>query len=153
MTVSTKSSNQNFIIFLNEVQAAIIGNKGSDFFFAILNQLDSHTLPDGRIGLLGFYTNFFQDNPFCVRCSSKWVGLQGSAQMSFLILFAMPLLVSPVALELSSSMKTMALFHAATVWPERKERRHKHILYFSLQITLYNCYLLYSPSLDAVRTK
>uniref|UniRef100_A0A4X2MF02 Uncharacterized protein n=1 Tax=Vombatus ursinus TaxID=29139 RepID=A0A4X2MF02_VOMUR len=115
MTFFTKSSNQNFVIFLNKVQAAIIGNKGSDFF-AIINQLDSHTLPDGRIGLLGFHTNFFQDNPFCVRCSSKWAGLQGSAQMSFLILFVMPLLVSPVASELSSSMKTMALTHAAAVW-------------------------------------
>uniref|UniRef100_A0A4X2KWW1 Uncharacterized protein n=1 Tax=Vombatus ursinus TaxID=29139 RepID=A0A4X2KWW1_VOMUR len=121
MTFSTKSSNQNFIIFLIKVQAAIIGNKGSDFF-AVLNQLGSHTLPDGRIRLVGFHTKFFQDNLFYMRCSPKWVGLQGSAQISFLLLFVMPLLVSPVASELSSSTKTMALTHPAAVQAERKER-------------------------------
>uniref|UniRef100_A0A7N4PFY8 Uncharacterized protein n=1 Tax=Sarcophilus harrisii TaxID=9305 RepID=A0A7N4PFY8_SARHA len=100
MTFSTKSSNQDFIKYLNKIQAAIIRNKGSDFF-AILNQLDSHTLPDGRIGLL--------DNPFCMGCPTKRISLQGSAQMSFLVLLVMPLLISSVAAELSSCTKTTAL--------------------------------------------
>lgn len=108
MTFATKPSNQNLIIFLNKIQTTIIGYKGGDFL-AILDQLDPDTLPDGRIWLFGFNPYFFQHNSFRMGSASKRVGLQGCAQMGFLVLFIMPLLISSVATELPGSTKTTTL--------------------------------------------
>uniref|UniRef100_A0A8C9AQP3 Uncharacterized protein n=1 Tax=Prolemur simus TaxID=1328070 RepID=A0A8C9AQP3_PROSS len=112
MTFSTKSSNQNFIVFLNKVQATIVGYKGCDVL-AIRDQLDPDTLPDGRIWLFGFNSYFLQHNSLCMGSTCKGVGLQGCAQMGFLVLFIMPLLVSSVTTELPGSMKSTTLAHPA----------------------------------------
>ena len=55
MSFPTKASYQHFIVFLNEVQAAVVGDKGSDLL-AILDKLDTNTLPDGRVRLLSLNT-------------------------------------------------------------------------------------------------
>ncbi|CAH6785708.1 Gm5148 [Phodopus roborovskii] len=112
MAFSTKPSNQNFIVFLNEVQAAIIGHESCDLL-AVLDELHPDTLPDSRIWLFGFNPYFFQHNPFCMRGTSERVGLQGCAQVGFLVLFVMPLLVPSVAAELPGSTETTALAHLA----------------------------------------
>uniref|UniRef100_A0A673U065 Uncharacterized protein n=1 Tax=Suricata suricatta TaxID=37032 RepID=A0A673U065_SURSU len=126
MTFATKSNNQNLIVFLNKIQTTIIGYKGD--FLAILDQLDPDTLPDGRIWLFGLNPYFFQHNFFCMGSASKRVGLQGCAQMGFLVPFIVPLLVLLVATELPGSTKTTTLAHPAstagltslfsqTLWP------------------------------------
>ena len=114
MTFTTKSNNQNIITFLNKVQATITGYKGCDFF-AILGELNSDTFPDGRIWLFGFNAYFFQHDSLGMRSTSKRVGLQGCAQMGFLLLFIMPILGSSLATEILGSMKTMALAYPASV--------------------------------------
>uniref|UniRef100_A0A8D2DUW0 Uncharacterized protein n=1 Tax=Sciurus vulgaris TaxID=55149 RepID=A0A8D2DUW0_SCIVU len=114
MTFSTKSSNQNFIIFLNKVQATIIGYKSCDFL-AILDQLHPDTLPNGKIWLFGFNPYFFQHNSLCMGSITKRIGLQGCAQMGFLLLFIMPLLVPLVTMELPGSTKTATLAHPVGV--------------------------------------
>ncbi|KAJ1061496.1 hypothetical protein K5549_020609, partial [Capra hircus] len=93
MTFVTKSSNQNFIIFLNKIQTTIIGYKRS------------------RIWLFGFNPYFFQHNSLG---TTKRVGLQCCAQMGFLVLFIMLLLDSMVATELPGSMKTATLARPAS---------------------------------------
>ena len=85
MTFATKSSNQNFIIFLNKIQATISGYKRLSLF-AILGELNPDTFPDGRIWLFGFNPYFFKHNSLGTRSVSKRVGLQGCAQMGFLVL-------------------------------------------------------------------
>uniref|UniRef100_A0A8C7A1Z4 Uncharacterized protein n=1 Tax=Neovison vison TaxID=452646 RepID=A0A8C7A1Z4_NEOVI len=104
MTFATKSNT-----YLNKIQTTIIGYKGCDFL-AILDQLDPDTLPDGRIWLLGFNPSKTQThNSFCMGSASKRVGLQGCAQVGFLVLLIMPLLISSVAAELPGSTETATL--------------------------------------------
>ena len=56
MALSSKTSDQYFIILLNEVETAIVGNKCSDLL-PVLNQLNTNALPDGRVRLLSLNTS------------------------------------------------------------------------------------------------
>uniref|UniRef100_A0A8C6K5F8 Uncharacterized protein n=1 Tax=Melopsittacus undulatus TaxID=13146 RepID=A0A8C6K5F8_MELUD len=89
MTLPAETSNQNFIVLLNEVQTPIVHNK-STCVFAVLDQLDSNTLPDGGVGLFS---------------AAKRVGLQCHAQVRLLVL-VVPLLIAAVAAELPGSVET-----------------------------------------------
>ncbi len=50
-------------IFLNEVQATVIGHKGSNLL-PILHKLHTSTLTDGRVGLLGLNTTAIEPSNF-----------------------------------------------------------------------------------------
>ena len=99
-TFVTKSSNQNFIIFLNKIQTTITGYKGYIFLFhlflmfCILDQLGPDTNPYGRFWLLTFNPLLFpaQFSLHGKHLQNDWAS--GLAQMGFLVLFIMPLLIS-----------------------------------------------------------
>ncbi|MEJ1275514.1 hypothetical protein NN561_006411 [Cricetulus griseus] len=108
MTFSSKPRNQNFIVFLNEVQAAITGHEAVIFLPFLMNC----TLTHFRIvefGCLASTPTFSSRIPLHMRCTSERIGLQGCAQVGFLVLLIMSLLVPSVTVELPGSMETTAL--------------------------------------------
>ena len=104
-----------------------LGTHGRCDLLAVLNELHPDTLPDGRIWLFGLNPYFFQHNSLCMRGAPKRIGLQGCAQVGFLVLFVMPLLVPSVTAELPGSSETMTLAHLAGAMGPR-ERVHTFLV-------------------------
>ena len=56
MTFTTESSDQNFVVFFDKVQTTVLGDEGGDLL-TILDQLDTDTLPNSGVRLLGLDTD------------------------------------------------------------------------------------------------
>ena len=55
VTRTTESSNQHLVVLIHVVQTTIAGNEGSDLL-AVLDQLNTDALTNGRVGLLGLHS-------------------------------------------------------------------------------------------------
>ena len=53
MALSTETSDQHLVVLLDVVEAAVVGDESGDLL-AVLAQLDTDALTDGRVRLLGF---------------------------------------------------------------------------------------------------
>ena len=55
VTRTTESSNQHLVVLVHKVQATIARNEGSDLL-SVLDQLHTHALTNGRVGLFGLHS-------------------------------------------------------------------------------------------------
>lgn len=74
MTLTTETGHQNFVVLLNVVQTTVSGDECGDLL-AVLNQLNTNALSDGRVRLLSLDTDLFENNALCVRGTTKRIGL------------------------------------------------------------------------------
>ena len=61
VTRSTETGNEHFVILIDETHTSVSWHVGSDLF-VVLSQLNSHTLSDGRVRLLSFNSDLFDDD-------------------------------------------------------------------------------------------
>ena len=73
---------------------------------AVLDQLNTNTLSDSGVGLLGLNTDLLENNTLGVGGATKGGGLESSAQSTLLIVKVGPFLVLTVRSQLSSGVKT-----------------------------------------------
>jgi hypothetical protein len=56
VTLPTESSDQDLVVFLDKVETTVLGNEGCDLL-AVLDELNTNALSDGRVGLFGLNTD------------------------------------------------------------------------------------------------
>ena len=61
VTLTSETADQHLVVLLDKVQATVIGDEGGDLL-AVLDQLHTNALPDGRVGLLSLNADLLEDN-------------------------------------------------------------------------------------------
>lgn len=59
VTGTTETSNEDFIVFINVVQATITRDESGDLL-TVLDELDTNALTNSRVGLLSFNTTMHE---------------------------------------------------------------------------------------------
>jgi len=108
VTGATETSDENFVVFLEDVKATIAGHEGSDLL-AVLDELDTDRLTNGRVRLLGLNSYFLEHNALCVGRSSERVALDGGTEVSLLVILIGPLLDTTVVAQLARTCDTARL--------------------------------------------
>merc|ERR1712063_151878 len=111
VTRSTETSNQNFIVLINKVQATITRDESGDLL-SVLGELNTHGLTDSRVRLLSLNAQLFDDNALSVGSTLEGVGLPDSAELLLLVGVLGPKVVLVHVVELATSANTRGLTHS-----------------------------------------
>ena len=66
VALPTESGDENFVILLDKVEAAVLGHECRDLL-AVLDQLDTDALSDGRVRLLGLDADLSEKYPTLIK--------------------------------------------------------------------------------------
>jgi hypothetical protein len=89
---------------------------------AVLDELDTDTLANGRVGLLGLDTDLLEDDTLGVRRATKGRGLVGGSEKTLLVVEIGPATLTAGVLELASSIQTAGLsFVSCQRWPAKRQ--------------------------------
>ena len=84
LTLSTETGEEDLVVLVDVVEATIVRHESGDSL-TVLGELDSDTLSDTGVGLLGLNTDLLEHNALGVRGASEGGRLEGSAQKSLLV--------------------------------------------------------------------
>lgn len=73
LSLTTKSGDENLVVLVDEIETTVVWHECSNLL-SVLDQLYSHSLSDGRVGLLGFYSNLLEHDSLGVRGVTERVG-------------------------------------------------------------------------------
>merc|ERR1740121_1119191 len=89
VTAAAEARDEDFVIFVDEVQAAVPWYEGRDLL-AVLDELDAAALADGRVGLLGLNPNLLNDDTLSVGSSAERIALVLRAEVGLLVVLVGP---------------------------------------------------------------
>ena len=104
----TETGDEDLVVLVNVVEATVSGHEASNLL-AVLDQLHSDTLTNGRVRLLGLKTDLLHNNTLGHAGASQGVGLHVTHGVRLVILLTRPSLVSAVTSELATSSETRGL--------------------------------------------
>jgi hypothetical protein len=105
LALATETSQEDLVVLVHEVKATVVGDESRNLL-AVLDQLDTDTLSDGGVGLLGLDTDLLEDDALGVGRATEGRGLESGAQGTLLIVKVGPFLVLSVRSQLAGSVKT-----------------------------------------------
>lgn len=126
LALATETSQEDLVVLVHEVETTVIGDcnqllvmlycrvvvsggfvrtESSDLL-AVLDQLNTDTLSNGGVGLLGLDTDLLEDDALGVGGATEGRGLIGSAEGTLLVGKVGPFLVLSVRSQLARSVKT-----------------------------------------------
>lgn len=108
MSASSESGDENLIVFLDKVETSIARNKGSDLL-AVLDELHTTRLSNGRVGLLGLDSDSFQNDSLCVRGATEGVGLEGGGGVLAGVLLVVPFLFATMGAQFAGAAHSRRL--------------------------------------------
>ena len=107
VTLPTESSDEHFVVLINEGETAIARNHAGDSLVVLL-KLYSNALTDGGVGLLGLDGNLLDHDAGGVGGAGEGLLPLGSSVL-LAVFFVMPFLKAAVSLQLATSLNTTGL--------------------------------------------
>lgn len=108
LSSSTETGDEDLVVLVGEVQTSVVGDESGDLL-AVLDELNSNTLSDSRVGLLGLNTDFLQNDTLGVGRTTGGGGLVELAESSLLVVLVGPSVLPSRSTELSSGLQTPRL--------------------------------------------
>uniref|UniRef100_A0A4W5LNA3 Uncharacterized protein n=1 Tax=Hucho hucho TaxID=62062 RepID=A0A4W5LNA3_9TELE len=110
VAAATETGNEHLVVFVDVVQATIAGHEGSDLL-AVLDELDTRALANGRVRLLGLNTNLLEDDALGHRRATERVGLHRRDRVRLVVGLLVPALRAAVDAQLAGATDTGGLVY------------------------------------------